>query len=199
MKTNIPAKRAFLDLLYIKIQVNKLFGKEEKYRELISYMMSNDFLESSTTLPSLKSIELILNVKSYNLRKLIIDLYNEFFSNELKNSLRFPKLEVYFDLSYFEGQKGYFKCDKLVCIPRVGENITISFLKAKVGTDWFYVDSIRHDFEKDIQRIDISLKSGTFNTYLYYEKYKAYEERRISTNDLFNKHDLAIKRKIGLR
>lgn len=199
MEYSVSAKRAFLDLLYIKSQINKLFGDDEKYGDLILYMMSKDFLESNERLPSLKSIEGTLGLSSSNLRKLIIDLYNEFFGNEVKYGLRFPKQEVYFDLSYFEGPKGYFKCEKLAFIPRVGENITISFLRARVGTDWFYVDHIRHDFEMDVQRIFISLKSGTFNTYFHYEKYKAFEERRISSHDLFNEHDLRIKNKIGLR
>jgi hypothetical protein len=199
MKNTVSAKRAFLDLLFIKTQVNKLLSNEAKYKSLITFMMSENFLESNEPLPSLKSIELFLNLKSYKLRKLIIDLYNEIFGEELKYTLRFPKLEVYFDLAYFEGQKGCFKCDKLAFIPRVGENITISFLKAKVGTDWFYVDSVRHDFERNVQRIEISLKSGSYNRYLHYEKYKAYEQRIISTSDLFNKHDLEIKRMIGLK
>lgn len=199
MSTTISVKRAFLDLLFIKTQVNRLMGNEPKYKDLIFYMMNNDFLDSNEPLPSLKSMELILKCKSHNLRKLIIDLYNEFFGDELKCSLRFSKLDVYFDLSYFEGTKGYFRCDELGFIPRVGENVTISFLKAKVGTDWFYVDSVRHDLYKDTQRIDITLKSGSYNKYFHYEKYKAYEEGVIDINDLFNAHDLSIKRKMGLK
>jgi len=199
MSTTVSVKRAFLDLLYIKSQLNRLLGDEPKYKDIISYMMTNRFLDSNEPLPSLKSMEQILNCKSHILRKLITDLYNEFFGEEMKYNLSFSKLDVYFDLSYFEGNKGYFKCDNLRYIPRVGENVTISFLQAKVGTDWFYVDSIRHDFYKNIQRIDISLKSGVYNKYFHYEKYKAYEEGIINTNDLFNSHDLSIKKKMGLK
>ncbi|MCM4169821.1 hypothetical protein KCTC52924_03601 [Arenibacter antarcticus] len=160
MRNNIQVKRAFLDLLYIKTQVKKLLGHEEKYKALIAFMMSENFVESDEPIPSLKSMELILNLKTYTLRKLIIDLYNELFGNELKYGLGFPKLEVQFDLRYFEEQWGYFKCDKLAFIPRLGENITIPFLKARVGTDWFYVDSIRHILEGSTQRIEIGLKGG---------------------------------------
>ncbi|APA65653.1 hypothetical protein [Maribacter sp. 1_2014MBL_MicDiv] len=199
MSTTVSVKRAFLDLLFIKSQLNRLLGDEPKYKDIISYMMTSTFLDSNEPLPSLKSMEQILNYKSHSLRKLIIDLYNEFFGEEIKNSLSFSKLDVYFDLSYFEGDKGYFKCNELCYIPRVGENITINFLKAKVGTDWFYVDKIRHDFYENTQIIEISLKSGIYNKYFHYEKYKAYEEGVINTYDLFNTHEVSIKRKMGLK
>ncbi|ALJ05186.1 hypothetical protein APS56_08640 [Pseudalgibacter alginicilyticus] len=198
MKTTVAAKRAFLDLLFIKNQVHKLLGNDEKYRKLIAFMMSNDFLESDEPLPSLKSMESSLNMKAHKLRKLITDLYNELFSYELKHGLKFNKLEIYFDLHCFEGQFGYFKCTDLAYIPRVGENMTIPFLKAKVGTDYFYVYSIRHTLENDVQRIDIRLNSGFFNQYFHFEKHKAYELGRISLGDLFRKHDLNLKDKMEL-
>ena len=50
--------------------------------------------------------------------------------------------------------------------------------------------------KKNIQRIEISLKSGFYIKYFHFEKYRAYEEGRINTRDLFNKHDLMLKDKI---
>lgn len=198
MSTQFSIKRAFLDLLFIKNQIHKLFGNDEKYKCLVSFMMSEDFLESNEPLPTMKSIEQTLGLKPHKLRKLIQDLYEEMFGNELNHALKFNKLEIYFDLHYFEGQYGYFKCSDLAFIPRVGENMTVPFLKAKVGTDYFYVDSIRHSLENDVQRIDIRLNSGFYNKYFHYEKHKAYEIGRISLSDLFRKHDLNLKDKMNL-
>ena len=198
MKTTVAAKRAFLDLLFIKNQIHKLFANEEKYKSLVSFMMSKNFLESNEPLPTIKSMEQILGLRPHKLRKLIHDLYEEMFGNELNHALKFNKIEIYFDLHYFEGQYGYFKCSDLAFIPRVGENMTIPFLKAKVGTDYFYVDSIRHSLEYDVQRIDIRLNSGFYNKYFHYEKYKAYGEGRISLRYLFRKHDLNLKDQMRL-
>ena len=79
MKTTVAAKRAFLDLLFIKNQVYKLLGNDKKYHDLISFMMFKDFLGSDEPLPSLKSMESTLSLKTNKLRKLISALYNEMF------------------------------------------------------------------------------------------------------------------------
>ncbi|WP_204345541.1 hypothetical protein [Psychroserpens algicola] len=196
MKRRFSIKRAFLDLLFIKVQLKDLFSKNDKYKQLIEFMLSKDFIDSDEYLPSLKQIGIELNIKPYTLSKLIKDLYNEVFDLEKENYLEFNKPEIYFDLNYFENDRGYFLCKNLAYIPRVGENIDIPFLKAQVGTDYFYVDSIRHSLDTNVQRIFISLKSGLYNKYFHYEKYKAYEQGRIDSSDLFYKHDLSIKKKM---
>ncbi len=198
MERQFSIKRAFLDLLFIKIQLKELFKDNENYHQLIGFMLSKDFLDSDEPLPTMKSMEQSLGLTSHKLRKLIHDLYEEMFGNELNHALKFNKLEIYFDLHYFEGQYGYFKCSDLAFIPRVGENMTIPFLKAKVGTDYFYVDSVRHSLEDEVQRIDIRLNSAFYNKYFHYEKHKAYELRKISLSDLYRKHDLSLKDKMDL-
>ncbi len=199
MERQFSIKRAFLDLLFIKIQLKELFSGNEKYKQLIEFMFSKDFIESDEPIPSLKQMGIDLNLKPHTLRKQILNLYNDVFDLDKDNFLVFNNTEIYFDLNYFENDRGYFQCKNLSYIPRVGENITIPFLKAQVGTDYFYVDNIRHTFESNIQRIFISLKSGFYNKFFHYEKYKAYEQGVISLRDLFYKHDLTIKDQIGLK
>ena len=199
MERQFSIKRAFLDLLFIKIQLKELFKDNEKYNQLIEFMLSKDFLESDEPIPSLKQIGIDLELKPHTLRKQIQELYDEVFNIEKENFLKFNKTEIYFDLNYFENDRGYFLCKNLAYLPRVGENIDIPFLKAQVGTDYFYVDSIRHSFDSNVQRIFISLKSGLYNKYFHYEKYKAYEQGIISSGELFYKHDLTIKRKIDMK
>jgi len=199
MKRQFSIKRAFLDLLFIKTQLKELFKDNEKYNQLIEFMLSKEFLESDEPIPSLKQIGIDLELKPHTLRKLIKDLYNQVFDIEKDNFLKFNKTEIYFDLNYFENDRGYFQCKNLAYLPRVGENIDIPFLKAQLGTDYFYVDSIRHSFDSNVQRVFISLKSGLYNKYFHYEKYKAYEEGRIDGHDLFYKHDLSLKEHMDLR
>lgn len=199
MERRLSVKRAFLDLLFIKIQLKGLFSDIEKYNQLIEFMLSKEFLDFDEPIPSLKQISFNLNLKPHTLRKLIHDLYNDVFTLEKDRYLNFGKAEIYFDLNYFENDRGYFQCKNISFIPRVGENITIPFLKAQVGTDYFYVDSIRHRLDSNIQSIYISLKSGNYNKYFHFEKHKAYERGIINTRDLFYKHDLSLKDKMGLR
>ncbi len=199
MERQFSIKRAFLDLLFIKIQIKEIYKDYEKYKQLIEFMLSKDFLDYDEPIPSLKQIGIELNLKPHTLRKLIHDLYKDIFDVEKNNFLDFSNTEIYFDLSYFENDRGYFQCKNLKHLPRVGENITIPFLKAQVGTDYFYVERIRHTFDENIQRIDITLKSGFFNKYFHYQKHRAYELGMISLNDFFSKHDLSIRDQMDLK
>lgn len=196
MERRFSIKRAFLDLLYIKSQLIELFKNDLKYQEILNYMNSTNFLESDEPIPSLKQIGKDLNLKPYNLSKLI-ELYEDVFDFESNLFLRFHKTEIYFDLRYFENDRGVVKCNRIPYLPRVGENIEIPFLKAQVGTSYFYVNEISHELSSKVQRIFIQLRSGFYNRYFDYVKQKALHKGVISLDDAFNKHDIQIKDEIN--
>lgn len=83
---------------------------------------------------------------------------------------------------------------KIMNLPRIGENVTIPFLKAKVDTDYFYVDDIRHHFEGNTQRIDIHLLSGSYNSYWYNRKHQAIEENEISFREIYDLYEFQLKK-----
>ena len=59
-------------------------------------------------------------------------------------------------------------------IPRVGENIELPFLKAKLETNNFFVNSIKHEFTDEQHEIILFLKPGNFNAF---KKMKEEEEK----------------------
>jgi hypothetical protein len=61
----------------------------------------------------------------------------------------------------------------------------------------FYVDKVEHTFEKDVQRIYITLNAGTYSTYFQFRKSKAYAEGEVSINEYYL-DDFDLKRKLNM-
>ena len=47
---------------------------------------------------------------------------------------------------------------KLEHLPRVGENVSLPFIKATTNINWLYVEDIKHEFENTTQNIHLTLK-----------------------------------------
>jgi len=128
------------------------------------------------------------------LRKQLKDLYAELFDRKFN----FKEAEIIFEIEYFKNYAS-FKCDELRYLPKIGENITIPFLKAEVGTEYFYVEDVRHYFEGQKQTIDIQLRGGYFNSYWYHRKHKAFELGELGRGADYNLYEYQMKEKLGLR
>ena len=199
MLTFYSTRRAIIDLLIIKEQVINTFGAEPKYKPFLDLIFAKDYLnDNELKLPTMKEISETLNIKYPQLSKLVKELYYKLFDGEQDFKFEFNKIEVIFFLRYFENY-AQIKINNLAHLPRVGEQIDFSFVRAKVGTSMFYVDSIEHTFEGETQRIYITLRSGYYNSYLYYRRQKAIEEREIDRKDYYtmSDYDLREELKIG--
>ena len=185
-------KRAIIDLMIVKEQVIRIFEGNTKYKGFIEFIFAKDYLDDNDLkLPTIKEISQAIELSSSKVTKLIKELYEEFF----ENNLDFTKVEIVFYTNYL-GNFFQFECNDLKYLPRVGEQIDISFIKAKVGSGMFYVDKIEHTFQNDLQRIYITLTAGIYNKYFHFRKSKAYEQREISFEDFYSGNDYSIRNKL---
>ena len=194
MEQKISTKQVLIDILSIKFQVKKIFENREEFNSLLTFLCEKDYYnDDEIPFPTLKEIESRTGLNGNQLRKQLLKIYNELFNYDSKYNLEFNETEYVF---YLNNNKVYasFTLKKLINLPRIGENITIPFLKAKVNSDFFYVDDIRHSFESNIQRIDIFLLSGMYNSYWYNRKHQAIEENEISFRDLFELYEFQLKK-----
>lgn len=196
MKFRFSLKRAIIDILYIKDQVYQVFKNEERYRVLLDFLMEKDYLsDENYPFPTYKEIELQTGIKTYEIRKRLTELYDKIFDYNTGLNLDFRQVEIYFTLEYFKNYAS-FQCKELTYIPRVGDNIEVPFLKAKINTDYFYVQDVRHCFEGYKQIINIRLKSGSFNSYWYFRKHEAIEKKELGFNDFYDLNDYRLKDKL---
>ena len=115
------------------------------------------------------------------------------FTNNLK--LSFNKVINHFTIDYFR-KNCYFIMDKLEHLARVGENISLPFVKAIINTNWFYVEEIQHEFQDTTQNIHITLKVGSHNSFWHCIKDQAVELNEAGFRDSLNLSDFHLKKKV---
>ena len=198
MKEKVSIKRILIDLMSIKEQIKSFFKESDKYQVLIKYILEDERLNNEEYyLPTFKEIEKQTGIKIYHIRKQLLEIYEKLFDYENGHTFNFSKTELYFSA---KNNKKYasFKCENLNYIPRVGENIELPFLKAKLGSDYFYIDDIRHWFMSDKHVININLKCGFFNSYWHNRLHEAKEKRELSIHDYYDLSDYELKEKLGV-
>lgn len=186
-------KRAIIDLMIVREQVTKLYAENNKYKDFLEFIFAKDYLDDNDLkFPTIKEISKAIGLTSNNVTKLIKELYADFLNEELD----FSKVEVIYQVNYFRKYL-QLKFTNTNYLPRIGEQVDLSFVKAELGTRMFYVDKIKHTFENDIQRISITLKAGVYNSYFQFRKSKAYAEGEISLNDYYL-DDFDLKSKLDI-
>jgi hypothetical protein len=199
MEHQISVKQILVDLISIMPQIIKEFSNNEKYKPLIDFLNAKDYYyDDDLPYPTLKQIEAETGIKSYHLRKQLKEIYGHLFDYEYDYNFDFSKTELIINVEYFK-RYATFNCKPLRYLPKIGENLTLHFLRAKVGTDYFYVQDIRHQFEADKHIIDLYLKGGIYNSYWYYRKHKAIELGEIGFGADYNLYDFQIKEQLGLK
>ena len=198
MEHQISIKQVLVDLISIMPQIVNEFSDNEKYKTLIDFLSTKDYYnDEDLPYPTLKQIEAETGIKSYHLRKQLKEIYDKLFDYEYDYVFNFDDAIIMFHAEYFK-RYATIKCNNLKNLPRIGENITLPFFRAKIGTDYFYVDDIRHHFESNKQIIEVQLKGGYFNSYWYYRKHKAFELGEIGIMESFNLYEHQMKERLGL-
>ena len=198
MGRRISIKRILLDLLFIKEQVVEYYKDNEKYQVLLNFITEKDYLDDNDIpFPTFKEIEKQTGIKMYHIRKQILDMYEELFDMEKAYEFDFAKCETYFNIKY-NNKYTAFKCKNLYYLPRIGENVDLPFMKAKVGCDYFYVEDIRHNFYGKTHTIDINLKCGIYNSFWYNRLHEAKEKRELPFNAFYDLTDWELKDRLGL-
>lgn len=195
MENKISVKQILIDLLTIREQVFKKYGGNEEYKDLLDFLMAKDYCnDDDLPFPTLKQIEEATGLGTYRTRRQLETIYREL----LDCFLDFNNVVISFNIEYHKTY-GHFKCSNLAHLPRIGENIRLPFLKAKMGIDFFYVTDIRQTFEGETQFIEINLKGGFYNAYWHYRKHKALETGEIGLGEQYDLYEFQMKQRLGLR
>ena len=198
MKSTVSVKHIVIDFIYISEQLRKLFDDQKQFKPIVDFILAKDYLDDDLDLPfpKLKDLEEGTGIKPYILRKLLLQMHCQIFNYDSQLRLRFKKTLYHFYIKFFD-KYCYFTIDKLDHLPRIGEQISLPFVKASMDIDWFYVDGIKHEFTGTTQNIYLTLKVGEFNSYWRFRKDQALELNEIGRNDIYNsKDDCVLKDKV---
>ncbi len=156
-------KQALLDLLFVDVHLLKIAKDYPEFTTIIQFIVENKSLdEDDIPYPSIKDVAKATDMKYEIVRKQIKSLYNLMFPFMEHKYLSFTNVKYQLFFSNFKNYH-YMLIDSFPIPLRVGENITMPFLKAKMKTERFYVSSIEHYFKRGTQLVEVTLKGGHYN------------------------------------
>jgi hypothetical protein len=178
----------------------ELSNKDKKYSGLLRQIVKDDFFYGEGKVPSLKEVADRSGVSNSKARKLIEDIYNDLvLEHESRAVFSFPKVRYEFLIRGSERSKFIgIDVEQLPVMPRVGEEVSLPFFSAYIGTTSFYVEEIMHEFEEDCQVVNIWMRAGSYNSYWHYRKDKAKEENELPFFDWLNLEEQELKKKLNV-
>ena len=198
MKTQVSVKQIVIDFIYLKNQLRDLFKNNIEYKPIVEFLLAKDYLDEELNLPfpKIKDVEESTGLKAYTLRKILLKMHSEIFSYDTNRlNLKFQKVLYHFYIRFFD-----YRCDftmsSLSHLPRIGENIRLPFVSAKMPLTSFYVENIMHEFENDTQNITITLKVGDYNEYWKFMYDRALELNEIGIMEKYDLSERELKNKI---
>lgn len=195
----ISTKDIILDITSMQKFAKKLIGKGKDYEELLLLLMAEDYGDPDIPIPSVSQLQEQLKVNYTTFRKLLMGIYNDLYNHEQINiDFNIEKVEYIFSMSYFD-RNAQVTLNELPVLPRVGEEITLPFFKAKLDFEWFHVNSIHHYISDRKQVVFIRLHPCGYNLYWHIRKDKALLKGEISSDDYYDHMDSDNKQKLGLR
>ena len=198
MFIKISTKEKIYDVISVLPQIEKYVRNNERYSNLVKFL--NNYTgenDDNLILPTIKEIQNTLSLTYTQLRDRVSELHDIVFKHDGVN-LNYKDTHIVFYASYF-GESAQIQVNQISHLPRIGDNISLPIFRGKIGTDFFYVEDVRHTFEGTTQQIDIRLIPGSFNSYWYHRKHKAFELGEVSIQDQIYLDDYELKNKLGLR
>lgn len=161
---------------------------------LIDINFYNDRNEKIT----IKRIAADFNTDAVKVTKWLKEIYEQLFElNRDKPELfRTNGVKVYL---IFQNYDSYcYIYTSLPVLPREFETIRFPFVKAKVGTDSFWIKKVEHEIVEDTVEVIIWLEGGLLNKYREFALDKALFQDRIHFMDVFNLQPYEIDKELKM-
>lgn len=194
-------KGMLLDICSMRSRAIKLLNNQNGNNRLLETITAKDYYyDDNLQLPSLKSFSDMAGINYDKARKQLTEIYENLCSFEFNetNPFEFNQTEIWLRLAGLYKSK-VIQVNQLPFLPRIGETIQFVFFKELIGTEFFYVDNIYHELTDNKQKIHISLKYGTYNSYWQLRKDRAEELGEISCHDCITKSDYELKNQLDLK
>ncbi|APG59006.1 hypothetical protein [Christiangramia salexigens] len=193
----ISTKQALLDLIHVDVHLPKIASDYPEFKPITDFIIEGDFLneEEDKPYPTVKDVAEHTDIRYDKVRKQVLKLYDLMFPFLENRYLKFTEVKYQLHFSYF-GRDHYMVIDSFPVPLRVGENVSVPFLKAKFQIYQFYVSSINHRFEQNVQYIEVELKSGDYNMYWHLRKDEGLATGEIPRGALYAKDDYSLREEI---
>ena len=162
---------------------------DKPYNEMLKGLVQRNFYNERNERLTIKSIAADLKTDTGKVTKWLTAIYQDIFELNENNPELFCQngIAVTLYLHYFDDSAA-FKVS-LPALPREYEMFRFYFVKAKMGTDYYWVHRVEHSIENDTYETCIWLRGGLTNKYreFLYDKAKFYN--RIGFMDTIDKSE----------
>ena len=141
----------------MRTSLKSLLNKGKGYDGLINYIIDNE-LEYNHYLPTpLKKLANMIGIKSEVLRKHIHHIYKDILDEDTEFYIDITEVQYQITLRGYKNIV-YFTIKSLPVKPQIGETMFIPYFSEYVGSEYFKVKAIDHNFYNDQQTIDIDME-----------------------------------------
>lgn len=179
---------------YAKILAEEL--PEKAYIPFLQWLIEKDFYKERDEKTSIKRIAADFKSETSKVTKWIKEIYTDIFDLNYDRPELFQKngIGVCFYCKYYDDRVHLHTT--VNALPRQYETVRIPFIKAKVGVDFFWVETIEHLIYDDEPEITIWLKGGSVNKYRQFMLDKAIYQGYIAWEDIYHKYDFELDKEI---
>lgn len=198
---SLSSKEMLLNIGSMTGNATKLLKLNKSYSKLLEQILKYDFVQhDDAPAPSIKELVKASGLKYEAVRTQLQAIYHDLIVGDDELPVfSFPKLRYSFLLRGLGKDKLlHIAVDQLPAIPRIGEEIRLPFFSAYLGTSYFHVEKIEHEFTDGEQEVIIWIREGFYNTYWHYRKDKAKEENELSLFEFFHLSEYELKAKLGV-
>jgi len=169
---------------------------DKPYHAFLTWLIDREFYGSDSKRITVVKLTKDFNKPSGKIKLWIAQIYDDIFELNEASPHLFQKDGLKVSM-YFKNFDSFTGLDVSVqCVPRKHEQVNFPFVKAKVGTDLFYVDMVRHVFGS-IYSVEIWVKGGSVNKYREFILDKAEFQGRIGWMDIHHQTPFEIDERLS--
>lgn len=156
------------------------------YNEFLEWIIEKQYFKNIEGIP-IKKIAVLSNYSNVKISKWLREIYNDILELNQKNPILFY-VEKGFNVElHFEHYDDYCIFNfTLPTVPRIYDRIGFYFIKAAMGTNYFWVKDIMYYIEENEVQIIISLHGNILNKYRELMLDKALFNNEINLHDKFH-------------
>jgi len=153
----LSTRRILSDITCMRTSLKPLLNKGKGYDGIINYIIGNELEYKRYMPPPLKKLANAIGITSEVLRNQIHQIYRDVLDEDTEFYIDITEVQYRITLCGYKNT-AYFTVKSLPVKPQIGETLFIPYFSEYVGSEYFKVKAIDHNFYNNQQIIDIDLE-----------------------------------------
>jgi len=153
----LSTRRILSNITCMRTSLKSLLNKGKGYDGVINYIIDNELEYKRYMPPPLKKLAKEIGITSEVLRQQIHQIYRDVLDEDTEFYIEITEVQYRITLSGYKNT-AYFTVKSLPVKPQIGETMFIPYFSEYVGSEYFKVKAIDHNFYNNQQTIDIDME-----------------------------------------